>query len=122
MKELGPPHFGPKPEGTPRWVKTCRWIWHEDDARPHDRERIEEAWQRLFDEEAPSRYEKAIDGRYVYGPDNSLILSSRWRTFWAQTFDGGDAMYWLSYDGRIYSFSYEGGAIGLIVGPLDLIP
>ena len=120
MKRLGPSHHDPKPAETPRWVKTARWLWHEDDARPRDRERIEGAWKRIFGEPLPSHYAKNPDGTFIY-VDDAIIPSQEWEAMWAATFDGGDSLYWLTHDGRIYSVSFEGGAIGLVTGPRGLV-
>jgi hypothetical protein len=72
---------------SPKWVRTSKKQWEEDDAYPPDSERIGGAWRRLFG---------------VPPPDNKAALAE---------YDGGDEFWWLHEGGRIVVLSYAGGAI-----------
>lgn len=45
-----------------------------------------------------------------------------WVALWADAYDGGDAEYRVTYDGRVWYYGCDGGAVGLISGPCVLVP
>lgn len=73
----------------PAWLEGKRTIWHEDDAcraaGDTSRERVEDAWQRLFGEPLPPQP--------------------------LEVFDEGDAIYKLYAHGRVLCHGYDGDSI-----------
>ena len=69
--------------------KRLERLWTEDDARPFDRERIHDAWKRLFKQPLPSNSEAQ------------------------DTIDLGDCFLYL-YDNHVAEYSCEGEAIYLL--------
>lgn len=70
----------------PAWARGGRRLWLEDDSGDRDRERIEEAWHRLF----------GVD----FNDDKVLA-----------TWDGGDVFAYLHTGGRVAWAAYDGGRI-----------
>jgi hypothetical protein len=71
----------------PAWTRG-RTLWSEDDAKPPDRERLDEAWERLFGEKLSE--------------DDSLAV-----------WDGGDSLAYLEPGGRVFWSTYQGEEITL---------
>jgi hypothetical protein len=69
-----------KTDARPEWLINSRSLWNEDDSRCFDRERINEAWPRLFGEslftdQAIARYD-AGDTEYFLLPKGRIQVSS----------------------------------------------
>lgn len=77
----------------PDWLRNARRLWGEDDGGAGDRERLPEAWRRLFDEPLPGR-NAAVD-----------------------YFDNGDEGFALYAGGRIMRYGFDGDAIYVAEAP-----
>lgn len=103
----------------PAWVARIRWLWQQDEC-VHDAERLKAAWLRIFGAALPPQhtgttYDAATDcWRMTPNP--------AWVALWADAYDGGDAEYRVTYDGRVWYYGCDGGAVGLISGPCALVP
>jgi hypothetical protein len=75
----------------PEWLRDARRIWVEDDAGTYDRERLEDAWSRLFGEPL----------------DKSTRL---------EEFDNQDEFFYLMPGDRVYRIGCDGDAIYRIGG------
>lgn len=51
-----------------------------------------------------------------------MVTSPAWDALWADVYDAGDREYRITYDGRVWYYGCDGGAVGLISGPYALVP
>ena len=108
----------PKFNDYPRWVGAVRWLWRQDECAP-DGERIEAAWYRLFGAPLPPQHVGSVYDAAV-GVWCSVV-GAAWQAMWAAVYDGGDCVYRVTFDGRVWYYGYDGGGVGLVTGPCDLV-
>lgn len=76
------------------WIDHVVWLWHEDDARPVDRERVCDAFRRITGHHNRDLHKVAY-------------------------FDGGDCMATLYRGGWVSGSSCEGGLVGVLIEVLE---
>jgi hypothetical protein len=102
-----------------QWHDQIRWIWRQDD-HVRDVKQLEAAWLRIFGTALPPRYAGT-----VYDAADAcwrMVTSPAWDALWADVYDAGDREYRITYDGRVWYYGCDGGAVGLISGPYALVP
>lgn len=77
-------------------MKVISWIWSEDDSGAHDRERLDDAWERIY--------------------KNILI-----RADFTEIINGGDHFIYQhkTFHWQIYMISCEGSSVGIMIDTED---
>jgi hypothetical protein len=96
-------HWRPNDE-RPSWVRRISWLWDQCDVE-YRTDTAERAWVATFGEALPPL--RIYDGHEY-----------RDNPYWIALHDVGDAIFFLSSDGRVFVCSYPGNcSIGVVKGP-----